>query len=348
MDKDSAAAWLIQAVQQPLLRPGQEATPFGTLEIIALTAEYRRLATGGHNWRVAHLAALLARTLGVQDQEVELLKQAAPLHDIGTIFIPEQILRKPDKLSSEEFSVVRRHVELGSRLLQASQSPLLQVAQTIIENHHERFDGSGYPSGKRGRAIPMLGQIVALADVFDTLTHAQPYRAALPTETALDMMLEARGKAFAPNLTDALFTVLDERYWLVREQAAPVPQPAREVLVEGKLGALSLFDLLGSLTQNKSSGHLYLELTPSQGLLVLTAGRIVHAAYETQVGEAALLTLFSKAETETNARFRLEASPQITPFLLATIETPTEKLLFDIAVKLDNEIAKRRQDSSEG
>jgi HD domain/Domain of unknown function (DUF4388) len=344
MDKDSAAAWLIQAVQQPLLRPGQEATPFGTLEIIALTAEYRRLATGGHNWRVAHLAALLARTLGFQAQEVELLKQAAPLHDIGTIFIPEQILRKPDKLSSEEFEVVRRHVELGSRLLQASQSPLLQVAQTIIENHHERFDGSGYPSGKRGGAIPMFGQVVALADVFDTLTHAQPYREAMPTEMALDMMLEARGRTFAPNLIDALFTVLDERYWLVRGQGAPLPQPPREILLEGKLGALNLFDLLGSLTQNKSSGHLYLELPPSQGLLVLTAGRIVHAAYEKQVGEEALLTLFSKVETETNARFRLEVSPQITPFLLATIETPTEKLLFDMAVKLDNEIAKRRQE----
>jgi hypothetical protein len=352
MEKDSAAAWLIQTVQQPLLLPGQEATPLETLEIIALTAEYRRLATGGHNWRVAHLAALLARTLGFEDHDVELLKQAAPLHDIGTVFIPEQILRKPDKLSSEEFTVVKRHVELGSRLVQASESPLLQLAQTIIENHHERFDGSGYPSGKRGSSIPVTGQLVALADVFDTLTHAQPYRPAFSKETALDLMLESRGKTFAPNIIDALFTVMDDRYWLIRETRENARQestrdqgttPEREIFLEGKLGALSLFDLLGSLTQNNTSGHLYLELAEAKGLLVIIRGRIVHAAFGKQVGEEALLTIFATTEEENDARFRLESSPTFTSALVATIETPTDKLLFDIAVKLDHEMAKKAE-----
>lgn len=350
MEKDSAAAWLIQAVQQPVLQPGQEATPLEALEIIALTAEYRRLATGGHNWRVAHLAALLARTLGFEEPEVELLKQAAPLHDIGTVFIPEQILRKPNKLSSEEFAVVKRHVELGSRLVQASESPLLQLAQTIIENHHERFDGSGYPSGKRGNAIPVMGQLVALADVFDTLTHVQPYRPAFSKETALDLVLEARGKTFAANVIDALFTVMDERYWLVRETGESARQesvrdqsPTREheLLLAGKLGTLSLFDLLGSLTQNNSSGHLYLEFVDGQGLLVLIRGRIVHAAFGKEVGEGALLTMFGKTEKESDARFRLESSPTFTSALVATIETPSDKLLFDVAVKLDHEMARR-------
>ncbi len=370
MSKDSAAAWLIQSVQQPRLTPGQEATPLSTLEIVALTAEYRRLSAGGHNWRVAHLAALLAETFGFPNADIDLLKGAAPLHDIGTIFIPEQILRKPEELTPEEFSVVKRHVELGSRLVQASDAPLLQLAQIIIENHHERFDGSGYPAGKRGgSAIPLPGQIVALADVFDTLTHAQSYRPALSIEASLDLMLEARGKTFAPNLIDALFTVIDERYWLVRDSQAP-PQPAqrepspqpelspqpepssgREVLLAGKLGALNLFDLLSSLTQNNSSGHLYLEFAMSQGFIVLTEGRIVHSsfenhpAFENQSGEAALLALFSKAEHESNARFRLEAAPLIAKPLLATIQTPTEKLLFDIAVKLDHELAKRKEGS---
>jgi hypothetical protein len=348
MEKDSAAAWLIQAVQQPVLQPGQEATPLETLEIIALTAEYRRLATGGHNWRVAHLAALLARTLGFEDKDIELLKQAAPLHDIGTVFIPEQILRKPEKLSPEEFAVVKRHVELGSRLVQSSESPLLHLAQTIIENHHERFNGSGYPAGKRGSDIPLLGHLVALADVFDTLTHPQPYRPAFSKETALDYMLEVRGKTFSPDSVDALFTVMDERYWLVRAgETKPVREAgtaqARNILLAGNLGALSLFDLLGSLTQNNTSGHLYLELADGQGLLVLVQGRMVHAAFGKQAGEDALLTLFTKAEEESNAKFRLEASPPFTPALVATIETATDKLLFDIAVKLDHELARKAE-----
>lgn len=338
MEKDSAAAWLIQT------QLGQEATFLETLEMIALTAEYRRLQAGGHNWRVAQLAALLAKTLGFPDAEVELLKQAAPLHDIGTVFIPEHILRKPDKLSADEFSVVRRHVELGSRLLQTSQSPLLQLAQVVIENHHERFDGSGYPLGKHGGTIPLLGQVVALADVFDTLTHTQPYRKALPTETALDILLEARGKTFAPNLVDALFTVLDERQRPLREDGDELRAQEREVLLQGKLGPLSLFDLLGSLTQNNTSGHLYLEFSSGQGLLVLLEGRIVHAAFETQTGEEALLSLFGKVEDEAKAKFRLETSPRLTSLLIATIQTPTEKLLFDMAVKLDHEIAKRNRD----
>ncbi len=341
MTKDSAAAWLIQTLQQPQLAPGQEATSLGTLEIVALTAEYRRLATGGHNWRVAHLAALLAKSLGFRDSEVELLKGAAPLHDIGTVFIPEAILRKPDKLSEEEFVFVQRHVEFGSRLVQDSDLPLLQLAQTVIENHHERFDGSGYPAGKRGADIPLLGQVVAVADVFDTLVHAQPYRKALTREQALDLMLETRGKKFAANLIDVLFTVIDERYWLVRERGEST---TRDVLLGGNLGTLTLFDLLGSLTQNNSSGYLRLEFARSEGLIVVVEGHIVHAAFEEQRGEAALLTLFSNAEAETTARFRLEVPPQTATPFVATIQTPTDKLLFDIAVKLDHELASRRHD----
>jgi hypothetical protein len=344
MEKDSAAAWLIQTLQRPPLTAGQEATFLGTLEMVALTAEYRRLATGGHNWRVGQLAALLANALGFPDAEVALLQQAAPLHDIGVVFIPEHILRKPAKLSLEEFSVVQRHVELGSRLLQASQSPLLKLAQTIIENHHERFDGSGYPVGKRGSTIPLSGQVVALADVFDTLTHDQPYRQAITKEQALDLMLEARGRTFAPHVIDALFTVLEGRYWLVRETSDDNRSEAREVLLQGKLGSLNLFDLLESLTRTNTSGHCYLEFVSGQGLLVLLEGRIVHAAFDTQTGEAALVSLFSKAEAEASARFRLEASPKTTSLLVATIQTPTDKLLFDIAVKLDHEITKRNQD----
>jgi HD domain/Domain of unknown function (DUF4388) len=361
MDKEPAAAWLIRGVQQPSLAPGQDATSLGVLEIVALTAEYRRLAAGGHNWRVAQLAALLAKTLGLGEDKSQLIKQAAPLHDIGTIFIPEQILRKPAKLSSEEFAVVKRHVELGTRLLQASDSALLQTARTIIGNHHERFDGSGYPLGKKGEAIPLIGQIVALADVFDTLTHPQPYRPALSIPIVLETLREARGKGFAPNVVDALLTVLAERYWLVRGQD---DKPKKEVLLQGNLGILTLFDLLGSLTQNKKSGTLYVHFQPvnfeitsslesAPGLILIEEGRILHADFEGLTGEVALLALFikaefskaefSKVETSSEARFTLESGPPSQAS--RTIQTPTEKLLFDIAVKLDHEMAKRNPES---
>jgi hypothetical protein len=365
MDRDLAAAWLIRGVQQPQLEPGQEATSLGTLEIVALTAEYRRLATaeaateltaGGHNWRVAQLAALLAKTLGVSEEESLLIKQAAPLHDIGTIFIPEHILRKPAKLSLEEFAVVKRHVELGSRLLQASDSALLQTARTIIETHHERFDGSGYPLGKMGTAIPLTGQVVAVADVFDTLTHPQPYRRqSLSAAAALYLLREARGKEFAPNVIDAFVSLLAERYWLVRElvdksepaksEVGQADKPKQNVLLEGKLGILNLFDLLGSLTQNKTSGAFHLDFGTTRGLILLNEGLILHADIDGLTGEEALLVMFSKAEMTTEATFKLEAWQDTLTSALMTIETPTEKLLFDIAVKLDHELAKRNNES---
>ncbi len=333
------AAWLIQSVQQPASRSGQDLTPLGTLEIVALTAEYRRLASGSHNWRVAHLAALLAKEFGFREKDIEILKQAAPLHDIGTIFIPEQILRKPDKLSAAEMAAVQRHVELGSRLLQTSDSAVLQVARTIIENHHERFDGSGYPAGKRGAAIPLIAQIVALADVFDSLTHTQPYRQALSVAAALDILREARGKAFAAQLVDALLAVVEEHYWLVREG-----DKKQEVLLEGKLGTLNLFDLLASLAQNKTSGKLRLELE-KQGFITLIEGRIVQAEVAEQSGEAALLVIFGLAETNPEAKFRLESLADKP--IEATIHTASAQLLFDIAVKLDDEITKRNHDSQD-
>lgn len=346
MDSDSDVAWLIRSVQQPSLSLGQEAIALDALEMVALTAEYRRLSTGNHNWRVAQLAALLGKKLGYGDPEIELVKQAAPLHDIGTIFIPEPILLKPAKLSQQEFELVKRHVELGKRLVQGATTALLKTAQMIIEGHHERFDGSGYPSSKQGSEIPPIAQIVALADVFDTATHPQPYREALPVATAVRQVREQRGRGFAPKLVDALTGVLEEHAWLVKQQSS---KSKREVLLRGKLGTLNLFDLLGSLTLNKKSGRLYIYIGTFQGLILIYEGRILHAEFDGKQGEDALLLLFTKAEETANAKFALEAwhisgdQEELPPLELLSIQTPTEKILFDVAVKLDHELSRKKQ-----
>jgi HD domain/Domain of unknown function (DUF4388) len=346
MDSDSDVAWLIRRVQQPPITSSQEAIALDALEMVALTAEYRRLSTGNHNWRVAQLAALLGKKLGYGDPEIELVKQAAPLHDIGTIFIPEPILLKPAKLSEQEFELVKRHVDLGGRLVQGATTALLKTAQMIIEGHHERFDGSGYPLSKQGSEIAPIAQIVALADVFDTATHPQPYRDALSVATAVRQVREQRGKGFAPKLVDALTGVLEEHTWLVRQQGG---KPKRDVLLRGKLGTLNLFDLLGSLTQNKKSGRLYIYIGTFQGLILIYEGRILHAEFDGKQGEDALLLLFTKAEETTNAKFALEAwhmsasQEELPPLELLSIQTPTEKLLFDVAVKLDHELSRKKQ-----
>jgi hypothetical protein len=346
MDSDSDVAWLLRSVQQPALSLGQEAFFLDALEMVALTAEYRRLSTGNHNWRVAQLAALIGKKLGFGDPELELVKGAAPLHDIGTIFIPEPIILKPAKLSDQEFELVKRHVELGGRLVQGSTTALLKTAQMIIEGHHERFDGSGYPSSFQGSEIPPVAQIVALADVFDTATHPQPYREALPVATAVRQVREQRGKAFAPKLVDALTSVLEEHTWLVKPRDL---KPKREVLLRGKLSTLSLFDLLGSLTQNKKSGRLYIYIGTFQGLILIYEGRILHAEFDNKQGEDALLLLFTKAEETANAKFALETwhissrQEDLPPLELLSIQTPTEKLLFDVAVKLDHELSRKKR-----
>jgi HD domain/Domain of unknown function (DUF4388) len=347
MDNASDVAWLIRGVQKPPLTSTQEAVSLEALEIVALTAEYRRLAAGGHNFRVAQLSALIGKKLGLSDSELELLKQAAPLHDIGTVFIPERILLKPSKLSSEEFDMVKRHVNLGKRLIQDADSALLQTARLIIEGHHERFDGSGYPSNKRGSEISPIAQIVALADVFDSATHPQPYREALPVMTAVRQVREQRGKGFEPGLVDIFTRVLEEHAWLVRERTEKVK---RDVLLRGKLGTLNLFDLLGSLTQNRKSGKLSIYIGAFQSTILLYEGRILHADFDGQKGEEALLTVFTKAEESVNAKFILETWPtpgveeDMPELELLSIRTPTAKLLFDIAVKLDHEMSRRSQE----
>jgi putative two-component system response regulator len=201
------------------------------LRHLALAADYRDDLTGLHAQRVGLLAALLAEKIGVPPDEVRLIRGAAPLHDLGKIGIPDHILLKADKLTPQEFDVVKTHTSIGGTILSGSSFALLKVAEQIARYHHEHWDGSGYMSIK-GNNIPLPARLTALADTFDVLTHSRPYKPASSLEEALAEIQRERGRQFDPALVDALIQLgtsrdllqLDEALMNEARPEAQVPQ----------------------------------------------------------------------------------------------------------------------------
>jgi putative nucleotidyltransferase with HDIG domain len=178
-----------------------------TLNRLALAAEYRDDGTHQHTKRVARTAFLLARELGLAAADAALIRQAAPLHDLGKLSLPDSILLKPAKLSVAEYRRVKRHPAAGAAILRGSSSRVLRLAEEIALTHHEWWDGSGYPAGLKGDEIPLAGRIVALADVFDALTHARPYKRAWPIGRAVAEIKRLAGRQFDPGLVKAFLTI---------------------------------------------------------------------------------------------------------------------------------------------
>ncbi len=175
-----------------------------SLRRLALAAELRDDLTGRHAERVGALAEAIAKAVGLVSAQAELLRRAAPLHDVGKIGIPDAILLKPGSLEPEEYEVMKTHTVIGARLLAKEESfPELDLAREIALSHHERFDGCGYPQGLIGANIPISGRIVAVADVFDSLTHERPYKRAFSPLTAVDLMESQRALHFDPTVLDA-------------------------------------------------------------------------------------------------------------------------------------------------
>jgi PAS domain S-box-containing protein len=210
-----------------------------TLHRLALAAEYRDDDTFQHTERVGALAAEIATHLGLDAERILHLREAAPLHDVGKIAIPDCILLKPGKLTTEEYAVMKTHAELGARLLAGSGSPVLQMATVIAESHHERWDGAGYPAGLAGEEIPLVGRVVAVADVFDALTHDRPYKSAWPVEHALAEIRSGAGSQFDPRVVAAFLEIHEELAPAseVRDPRRTVNPSRREVSVRGRAGA---------------------------------------------------------------------------------------------------------------
>lgn len=177
---------------------------------LARAAECRDPETGSHIARMANYAVLIAQKLGCDDRFIDLLTLAAPMHDIGKLGIPDYILLKPGRLDDDELVIMRRHAEIGARILSESTSPLIQFAANIAHYHHERFDGSGYPAGLVGESIALECRIVAVADVFDALTSIRPYKRAWSMEEARQFIVAGRGKQFCPRCCDVFLAAWDE------------------------------------------------------------------------------------------------------------------------------------------
>jgi putative two-component system response regulator len=173
------------------------------LERLAKAAEFRDDDTGEHTQRVGRMAGELALQLGLDPRAVDLVRRAAPLHDVGKIAIPDGVLLKPDKLTPEEFEIIKTHAEIGARLLGGSEIPLLVTARAVAHYHHENWDGTGYPRKLAGENIPLAARITALADVFDALTHDRPYKRAWTVAAAREEIARLSGTKFDPTIARA-------------------------------------------------------------------------------------------------------------------------------------------------
>jgi putative two-component system response regulator len=197
-----------------------------TLQLLAIAVEYRDDEAFEHTERVGVIAAEIAAHLGLRAEQVGRIREAAPLHDVGKMAIPDSILLKRGNLTAEEQAVMRRHAGLGARLLSNSSAPVLQMAAVIAATHHEWWDGSGYPSGLAGERIPLVGRVVAVADVFDALTHTRPYKAAWPVSQAIARIKRGSGSQFDPRVV-AAFLAVHERALAAAGAGDRPPQPER-------------------------------------------------------------------------------------------------------------------------
>jgi putative two-component system response regulator len=157
------------------------------------------------------MSAQIGTRMSLSAESVALLREAAPLHDIGKLAIPDRVLLKPGRLTEEEQELMQTHTTLGARLLFGSRSPALQLAGLLAESHHEWWDGSGYPQGLIGSDIPLVGRIVAVADVFDALTHDRPYKPAWPSEQAVALIRSSAGSQFDPRVVEAFLASVGPR-----------------------------------------------------------------------------------------------------------------------------------------
>jgi len=202
------AAWLAESVRKATQEVRERERE--TVMCLAKAAEHRDADTGMHILRMSHYSRLIARELQMSESDQELLLNAAAMHDIGKVAIPDRVLLKPGKLDADELVLMQRHATLGYELLRGSTSPLLQAGAAIALGHHEKFDGSGYPQGLMGEAIPIFSRIVAVADVFDALSSDRPYKRAWPIEAAAQYLRANSGSHFDPGCVDAFLSAWPE------------------------------------------------------------------------------------------------------------------------------------------
>ncbi|HZH55964.1 MAG TPA: two-component system response regulator [Burkholderiaceae bacterium] len=196
-------------------------TRLEVVQCLGRAAEFKDNETGRHVVRMSHYSQIVARALGYGEQAAQDLLHAAPMHDIGKIGIPDAVLLKPGKLTAEEWKIMRQHTVIGARILGDHPSGLLQLAASIALNHHEKWDGSGYPNGLAGEDIPHTARVVAVADVFDALTSVRPYKRAWSVSDAVELLREESGRHFDPEIVTAFLDCLPQ-ILVVKERWADI------------------------------------------------------------------------------------------------------------------------------
>jgi response regulator RpfG family c-di-GMP phosphodiesterase len=204
-----AASYSGKSLESSILRNELIETQREMIETMGEIGESRSQETGNHVKRVARYSYELAKLAGLSDSEASLLKLASPMHDIGKVAIPDTILLKPGPLTKDEFELMKTHTTIGFNVFRHSNRPLLRTAAIISHEHHEKWDGTGYPNGLKENEIHIFGRITAIADVFDALSSDRVYKKAWSIEAIMIYLLEQRGKHFDPSLIDLFFENID-------------------------------------------------------------------------------------------------------------------------------------------
>ena len=205
-----ASSYSAKTIEAAMLYEEIIATQKDVIFSMAEIGESRSKETGNHVKRVAEYSLILAKHYGLPENECEILKMASPMHDIGKVGIPDAVLKKPGKLNAEEWEIMKTHSELGYDMLKNSNRQILRSAAIVAGEHHEKYNGTGYPNGTSGEDIHIYGRITAVADVFDALASDRVYKKAWELEKVLDLFREEKGKHFDPKLVDILLDNLDE------------------------------------------------------------------------------------------------------------------------------------------
>jgi putative two-component system response regulator len=207
------------------------------LNHLAVVSEYQDDDTSQHTRRVGAMAAAVAQALGLAGEQVELIKLAAPLHDIGKVGVPNHVLAKADKLMPNEIEIMRSHTSVGGEILAKSEFPILQLAREIALYHHERWDGAGYPQRLKGEHIPLSARIVAVVDTCDALTHGRPYKKSMSLQDAKKEILSQTGLQFDPQVVDAFLKAITPHvFQQLVNQAELDPESSAETLPVAKTG----------------------------------------------------------------------------------------------------------------
>lgn len=205
-----AASYSGKSIEAALLNEEIDKAQREMIRVLGEAGEHRSLETGNHVTRVAIYSTMLAKQMNLTPQEIETITMASPMHDIGKIGIPDAVLQKPGRFTDEEYAVMKNHSEIGYEILHGSESALMCAAALISREHHERYDGQGYPRGLSGDEINLLARIVAVSDVFDALISDRCYKKAWEPARVRELFEEERGRQFDPRVVDALFDLWDQ------------------------------------------------------------------------------------------------------------------------------------------